>query len=263
VITRARLRAVVEHPSVQRFVITVIVLNAVVLALETSPAVMDRVGPLLLTLDTAALSIFVVELGLKLIAHGWRFWRDPWNVFDFIVVGLALVPAAGPFAVLRALRVLRLLRLITIVPSMRRVVGALMRALPGMASAAAVLALLMFVGAVMATNLFRDIAPEHFGDLGTSLFSLFQVMTLEAWPVMAHAVMAEAPAAWIFFVVYILVSSLAMLNLFIGVVVNAMEEQMREERAGESEQTDSAAILAELRALRGEVAALNGGNRGG
>lgn len=261
-ITRARVRGVVEHPYFTRFVIAVIVVNAITLALETSPSLVASHGGVLHLLDTIALTIFVAELGLKFAVYGPRFLRDPWNVFDLVIVGIALVPATGPFSVLRALRILRVLRLVSAVPSMRKVVVGLLSAVPGMASIAALLALIVFVSGVMATKLFGTISPEDFGDLGTSLFTLFQVMTGEAWPDIADRVMAQAPMAWIFFVVYILVSSFAVLNLFIAVVVSAMEEQLRDDLREEESQHAAAqtaaneAILAELRALRAEVTEL-------
>jgi voltage-gated sodium channel len=193
------------------------------------------------------------------VAYGRRFGNDPWNIFDFLIVTIALVPASGPFSVLRALRVLRVLRLISMVPSMRRVVGGLLAALPGMASIAALLSLILYVAAVLGTNLFRSVAPEWFGDLGTTLFTLFQTMTGEGWGEIAREVMAEAPLAWIFFVVYILVSSFMVLNLFIAVVVSAMEGQVKAEaRAQEDEraadeQMVNRMILEELKELRAEL----------
>lgn len=259
---RERLRRIVDDDRFQQFIIAVIVANAITLAMDTSPSIVAGYGPILRWLDTIALTIFVIELVLKLIAHGPAFFRDPWNVFDLLVVGIALVPATGPFAVLRALRVLRVLRLVSAVPAMRKVVSGLLRAVPGMASIVALLGLIVFVSGVMATKLFSSIAPDYFGDLPTSLFSLFQVMTGEAWPDMADVVMEQAPMAWIFFVVYILISSFAVLNLFIAVVVSAMEDQLREDmRQEEAEHAASQAdahqeVLAELRALRAEVAAL-------
>jgi voltage-gated sodium channel len=259
---RARARQLVEHKAFQRFVITLIVVNAVTLGLETSQRLMDSYGGLLHTLDRVALAIFVVELGLRFYGYGWQFFRDPWSVFDLLVVGIALVPASGPLSVLRTLRVLRVLRLVSAVPSMRRVVSGLLAAMPGMASVASLLALVIFVAGVMATKLFGDIAPLYFGDLGTTLFTLFQIMTGEAWPDVAREVMATAPLAWIFFVIYILVSSFAVLNLFIAVVVSGMEDQVTadlaeaEERNAQAQARSDALLLEEVRALRAEVTEL-------
>jgi len=259
---RERVRALVDTPLFQRAIIVVIVLNAISLGLETSPAIVDRFGAALAVADHLMLGIFVVELLLRLFAYRGAFFRDPWSVFDFVIVGIAVLPSSGAFSVLRALRVLRVLRLVSAVPSMRRVVGALLAALPGMGSIAAMLALVLYVAAVMATNLFGSIAPEYFGHLGASLFTLFQTMTGEAWPDVARAVMVEAPYAWIFFVVFILVSTFSVLNLFIAVVVNAMQEQVADEMRAEEglhaaeASSERAVLLEELRAVRRDVAEL-------
>lgn len=259
---RDRARALVEHKRFQQFIIWVIVLNAVTLGLETSDTVMAQVGDLLQVADRVMLYIFVAELVCRLYALRLRFFADPWNVFDFLIVGIALLPASGPFSVLRALRVLRVLRLVSSVPAMRRVVAGLLAAVPGMASIGALLGLIIYVAAVMATKLFGDLAPQYFDDLGTTLFTLFQTMTGEGWPDIAAAVMAQAPIAWIFFVVYILVSSFAVLNLFIAVIVSAMESQVTDDLAEAEDRhaADQAAsdklILDEVRALRAEIAAL-------
>ncbi|MPZ84980.1 MAG: ion transporter [Actinophytocola sp.] len=261
-LTREQARLLVERPAFQRTVIAVIILNAITLGLETSARMTAELGGLLHVADRAALAVFVVELLLRFYAAGRRFFRDPWSVFDLLVVGISLVPAAGPLAVLRTLRVLRVLRLVSVVPSMRRVVAGLLAAVPGMASVAALLALVIFVAGVMATKLFGPIAPAYFGDLGTTLFTLFQVMTGEAWPDIAREVMARAPLAWIFFVTYILVSSFAVLNLFVAVVVSGMEDQVTsdlaeaEERTAAAQASSDATILAEVRTLRAEVAQL-------
>lgn len=248
------MRALVDDERFQTAVVVVIAANAVVLGLETSERVRDAVGPALHVLDHAMLAFFVVELLLRLVAHGRRFFRDPWSMFDLLVVGLSLVPTAGPLAVLRALRILRVLRLVSAVPSMRRVVTGLLAAVPGMASVGALLALVVYVAAVVATNLFATASPEHFGDLGRTLFTLFQTMTGEAWPDIAADVMDEHPWAWVFFVVYILVVSFAVLNLFIAVIVSGMENQVEDELAAVGDKDDQ--ILAELQALRAEVADL-------
>lgn len=259
---RERLRSLVDGDRFQRFIVAVIVVNAVTLGLETSDRMVAGYGWLLHAVDRIALAIFVVELVLRLVAHGPRFFRDPWSVFDFIIVGIALIPASGAFSVLRALRILRVLRLVTLVPSMRGVVAALLTAVPGMASIAALLGLLIYIAAVMATQLFSDGVPDRFGDLGTSLFTLFQVMTTDDWANIARAAMAVQPLAWIFFVVYMLFSTFAVLNLFIAVVVRAMEEQVATEvkaDVAEHHREDAVAaavILEEVRALRTEIAEL-------
>lgn len=243
-------------------VIGVILVNAVTLGLETSPAIVSSAGGLLHAVDRVALAVFVVDIALRLVAYGRRFWNDAWNIFDFLIVAIALVPASGPFSVLRALRVLRVLRLISMIPSMRRVVGGLLAALPGMASIAALLSLILYVAAVLGTNLFSGVAPQWFGDLGTTLFTLFQTMTGEGWGEIAREVMAVVPLAWLFFVTYILVSSFMVLNLFIAVVVSAMEGQVtaearaKEEEHAADEQIVNRMILEEIKELRAELAAM-------
>jgi voltage-gated sodium channel len=255
-------RALVEHKRFQQFIIWVIVVNAVTLGLETSQRVEDNFGGLLHGADRIMLGIFVVELVLRLYAHGWRFFTDSWSVFDFIVVSISLIPSTGPLSVLRALRVLRVLRLISAVPAMRRVVSGLLAAVPGMASIGALLALIIYVAGVMATKMFGDISPEYFGDLGRTLFTLFQTMTGEGWPDVAREVMEQRWWAWVFFVIYILVSSFAVLNMFIAVIVSGMEKTVTEDlvRAEDEHAADQAAsdrlILDELRALRAEIAEL-------
>lgn len=256
---QARLRAFIEHPRVQGGILALILINAVLLGLETWPAAMAVAGGPILALDRAILTVFVVEIALRLYAHRLRFLKDPWSVFDFAVVAIALLPQTGAFAVLRVLRVLRLLRLVSMVPSMRGVVGALLASLPGLGSIAALLGLVLYVGAVMATKLFGALSPQFFGDLGKSLFTLFQVMTIEGWPDIARPLMVQAPWAWAFFVVFILVSTFTVLNLFIAVVVNAMQRQVAADLKHEEDmhaaeaRLERAALLAELRALREEI----------
>jgi voltage-gated sodium channel len=260
---RHRLQSWLTSAKVQNTVLALIVLNAVILGLETSATVMAAWGPLLRLADKALLAVFVVELCLRLWAWRGAFFRDPWSVFDFCVVAIALVPASGPFAVLRALRVLRVLRILTIVPSMRRVVGGLLAAVPGLSSIAAVLGLLFYVFAVIATKLFGADYPDWFGHLGRSLYTLFQVMTLESWSMgIVRPVMEQHPYAWVFFIPFILIATFTMLNLFIGVIVSAMQSFTDAEKSETIAAVDQARehieadLHAEVRALRAEIAEL-------
>ena len=262
---RERVRRLVETGRFQRAIMTVIVVNAITLGVEASSSLDPGVDRALGMLDRAALAIFVVELLLKLYAYRLRFFKDPWNCFDFVIVAIALVPTTGAFSVLRALRILRALRLISVVSSMRRVVAALLAAIPGVASIVALLVLVVYVSAVMATKMFGQIAPDHFGHLGRSLWTLFQVMTGEAWPEIADTVMGERPLAWLFFLLFILISTFVMLNLFLAVMVNAMET-VRDDGASVGAAAAPAPrapagesapdVAGELAALRREVAAL-------
>ncbi|WP_275004263.1 ion transporter [Promicromonospora iranensis] len=249
---RERLRRLVEHRWFQRAVLGVIIANAVVLGLETA-FVAGPADQVLQVVDDAMLWFFVAEILLRLVAHGPRFFRDPWSVFDLVVVGIALIPATGPMSVLRALRILRVLRLADSVPSMKRVVNGLVAAVPGMGSVGALLVLVMYVSVVIATNLYGAVAPDHFGDLGTTAFTLFQVMTGEAWPEIAEDVMRQEPSAWLFFVVFILVVSFAVLNLFIAVVVSGMESI---DELAEHEERSDAEVMNELRAIRAQLVTL-------
>jgi voltage-gated sodium channel len=243
----------------EQVIIAIIVVNSIVLGLMTYPDMIATYGPVLHLLDQAILAIFVAELVVRVYAFGPRFFRDPWNLFDFAVVAIAVIPATGPFQVLRALRILRVLRLISTMPALRRVVGGLISALPGMTSILVLMAMLFYVAAVMATNLFGQNFPDWFGTLTASLYTLFQVMTLESWSMgIVRPVMEVHPQAWAFFVPFILLSTYAVLNLFIGVIVSAMQQDS-EASATADRQTlheDSAAVLAEMRALRAEVTSL-------
>ena len=252
---RERARVLVESRGFERFIIAVIVVNAIGLGLETSPAIMSRFGSVIALLDRIAIAIFVVELAIKLFAYRLAFFRNGWNVFDFVIVAVALVPASEGFAVLRALRILRALRLVSVVPSMRKVIAGLFAAIPSIGTVIVMLLLLFYISAVMATKLFGAAFPEWFGTLGASLYSLFQVMTLESWSMgIVRPVMEVFPWAWAFFVPFILLTSFIVLNLFIGVIVNAMSEAADEEAHSEREE-----ILIELRSLKDEVRGLREG----
>ncbi len=266
------LQKLLTNPRTEKLIVGLIILNALVLGLETSDIVMEKFGPLLDFLDQALLAFFVVELVARMAIFGRAFWRDAWNVFDFIVITISLIPATGPLQVLRALRVLRVLRVISAVPSLRRVVGGLVSSLPGMGSIALLLLLLFYVFSVMATQLYGREFPDLFGDMGKSAFTLFAVMTLEGWvDGVVKPIMEKHPYAWLFFIPYILITTFAVLNLFIAVIVNAMQSEhdkaQKEEEArdlaearklGQISATDEL-ILSEIRALRAEVKALKGG----
>jgi voltage-gated sodium channel len=257
---RARLAHFIERPRVQNAIIAVILINAITLGLETSSAVVAAIGPWLEALDHLILGIFVAELTIKLVAYGVRFFRSAWNVFDLLIVGISLLPSSGPFTVLRALRVLRLFRLLSVVPRMRVVIESLVHAIPGLGSIALLLLLFFYVFAVMATRLFGGEFPLYFGTLGTSLFSLFQIMTLENWPDIAREVMAQYPHAWIFFLVFILLATFTVLNLFIALIVNAMQSAHAAAEAAEAQGINSelASLHQEIRELRAELSARSG-----
>lgn len=242
-----KLTSLVEAPLFTRLIMALIVVNAVILGLETYPGIMAHHGALLKALDRAILFVFVAELALRLAAHRARFFRDPWSLFDLFVVAIAFMPANEAFAVLRAARVLRVLRLISAFPRLRRVIEGLIASIPGIASIGAILVIVFYVFAVMATKLFGAAYPEWFGSLHDSLFSLFQIMTLEGWADMVREIMTTHPYAWVFFVVYILAATFTVLNLFIAVIVDAMQRQHDDEN-----DSDRA-----LKRIEAELAALN------
>lgn len=263
------LRRLVDHPMTERLVIALIVVNAITLGLETSASVTAEWGGLLQVLDRLLLTVFVAELVARMVVRGPRFFADPWNVFDFVVVGIALLPATGSLSVLRSLRILRVLRLITAVPSLRAVVSALVGALPGMGSIMLLLMLIFYVGAVMATKLFGETHEDTFGSIGASMLSLFQVMTLDAWSDgLMRPMLEKHPHAWLFFIPFVLVSAFIVLNLFIGVVVSALEterdaDRMRRQEGAETlsetlgnASADLARVAASLESLQARVAAV-------
>ncbi|MFG2074377.1 ion transporter [Nonomuraea maritima] len=261
---RERIHALIAHPRFQQFIVGVILVNAATLGLETVPAVEQSYGSLLKVVDHIALYIFTVELLAKIYVERARFVRDPWNLFDTAIVAIAFAPVAGGLSVLRSLRILRALRLLSVVPSLRRVVSALLRAMPGMSSIVVLLSLVLYVAAVMATKLYGGDTPDRFGSLPTSLFTLYQTMTGDDWGNIAREVMDKHPSAWIFFTIFILLCTFVVLNLFMAVVVSAMDEENAEERAAHAEERaahdDTAVhtrqILDELTELRKEIAEL-------
>lgn len=227
---RQRLGDFVESQPVQNFIIGLIVLNAITLGLETSSTVQQFAGGFLLWTERVILSVFVVELTLKMIAFGPRFFRSGWNVFDFVIVAIALAPETGPFSILRALRILRVLRLLSQVERLRMIIESLLRALPSIGWIAFLLVLVFYIFGVMGTKLFGEEFPQWFGTVGMTMYSLFQVMTLESWSMgIARPVMEVYPYAWLFFVPFILITAFTVLNLFIGIIVNTMQSMHWEE----------------------------------
>ncbi|WP_375458117.1 ion transporter [uncultured Enterovirga sp.] len=254
------LARILQDPRTERVILGLILFNAITLGLEAEPWAEAKYGPILDTIDTVVLCIFVAELTARIAVQRLAFFRDPWNVFDFLVIGVALVPATGSLSVLRALRVLRVLRLVTVVPSLKRVVNGLMIALPGMASIMILLLLVFYVFSVMGAKLYGATKPELFGSLGTAAYTLFQVMTFDDWSSgVVKPLMETHPFAWLFFVAFMLLSSFMALNLFIGVVVSALDEETADDvpKLTRDHDTDRR-ILEELAALRVELAHLRG-----
>jgi voltage-gated sodium channel len=206
-----------------------ILLNTLVLGMETYPGLMKDYGRILSFMDQTILMFFIIELLIRLIAHGRDFLKDPWSLFDLFVVGISLFPAQDAFSALRAARALRALRLISVFPKLRKVIEGLVMAIPGICAIAGVMAVIMCVFGLIASKLYGAYYPEWFGNLHLSIFSLFQIMTLEGWPDIVRTVMTQKPFAWVFFVTYILIATFSVLNLFIAVVVDAMQRNHQDE----------------------------------
>lgn len=250
---REKLGKFVEGRRFQAFVMVLIITNAVTLGLETVPGVVAVAGDWLRLFDKAVLAVFIFEILGKLIYRQWRFFLDGWNIFDFVIVGIALIPASGPLTVLRSLRVLRAFRLLSVVPSMRRVVQALLLAIPGIGSVGLLILLIFYVGAVISTKIFGAAFPEWFGTIGASMYTLFQIMTLESWSMgIVRPVMEVHPSAWAFFVIYILVTTFTMLNLFIAIIVNAMHSE-EDQASAEREEEIQRVLSAEIRQMEARL----------
>jgi voltage-gated sodium channel len=246
------IRTLVESKPFTHFITALIIINGIILGLATSKSLMADYGRLIETLDMIIVGIFTVEIILRIYVHRLAFFKDPWSLFDFTVVAISLIPASEGFSILRALRVLRLFRLLTIVPQMRVIVAALLGVIPGILSVSMVLLLFFYVFAIMSTTLFGESFPQWFGTLGESMYTLFQIMTLESWSMgIARPVMEVHPYAWIFFVIYILIVTFIMVNLFIGLIVDAIFTI----KGGESEEDENAEspLVREVARLNREI----------
>jgi voltage-gated sodium channel len=221
----------VEHDYFKNFIIALIIINGTTMGMETSDTIMaSTLGVFINIFDKVVITIFTIEIVLRIYAHRGAFFKDPWSIFDFTIVAISLVPASAGLEIFRILRVLRLFRLVTVVPSMRKIVLALVKVIPGMASIAALLTLFFYIFAIMATQLYKNTFPEWFGDLGASFYTLFQIMTLESWSMgIVRPVMEVHPYAWVFFIPFIFIATFVMINLIIAVVVDAMGELKKEE----------------------------------
>ncbi|MWD29957.1 ion transporter [Aquicoccus sp. SCR17] len=273
---RTKVRTFVERDSVRNAILALIIFNAVTLGLSTSDTVMAEAGPVLRSLDRFILLLFVLELALKLFAYGWRFFLSAWNVFDFAVVGIGLLPSGTGMSALRGLRVIRALRLLSAIPQMRAVVQALLDALPGMGAVIVMISIVFYVFGVMASLMYGDAFPQWFGTLGRSLYSLFQIMTLESWSMgIVRPVMEVFPTAWAFFVPFIVITAFSVLNLFIGLLVNTMQSAVEDDAEAEFEklrelvrtETDVIdenvrTLTEEVRRLRAELSDPRGGGDG-
>jgi voltage-gated sodium channel len=265
---KATIASYLEGRAVSSFITILILINAVTLGLETDTEILSDFGAALHWIDRCILVIFSVELALKFYVYRLSFFRSGWNIFDLVIVGIAWLPTSGALTVLRTLRILRVLRLISVVPQMRRVISAIGYSIPGMVSVVGVLGLIFYVAAVLATKLF-GIHPdpnmqEWFGTISASAYTLFQIMTLESWSMgVVRPTMNLFPWAWAFFLPFIIITSFAVLNFFIGIIVDSMQtaQKLEAEALGQNDgspmtQRDLQKLHAKLDEISNELAAV-------
>ncbi|MDQ8185010.1 ion transporter [Pelagicoccus sp. SDUM812002] len=251
---RAQIARWIESPRIQWTTTSVILFNAILMGMETSPYLMSSFGSTLKLLDKICLAYFVAEIVTKLSVYRLSFWRNGWNCFDFAVVAIALTPGAGIWGVLRSLRVLRVLRLLTVIPQLRKVVAAFMHAIPGLAGVIALMSIFYYTFGVLVTTLFAEAFPDWFGSLGKSFYTLFQIMTLESWSMgIVRPVMETFPWAWAIFIPFIVVATFTILNLFIGIIVSTMQELAS---LAEPHDKENATLLETLSRMERDLAAL-------
>ncbi len=247
-----QIKLFIDSKKFQYFITTLIVFNGITMGLETSRELMLSLGGAIEIFNYLVITIFVIEIILRIYIYRLEFFKDPWSIFDFLVVAISVMPISQGFEILRVLRVLRLFRLITVVPQMRKIVSALASVIPGMLSIAGILTLFFYIFAIMATQLFRDEFPQWFGSLGESFYTLFQIMTLESWSMgIVRPIMEVYPLAWIFFIIFIFIATFIMVNLIVAIVVDAMAVINQGEIPSSSDDTAQ-----EIHALRGEIAQL-------
>ena len=255
----SRIEKIVESRWFQTVVLALIIFNAIILGAETFDGVVERMGPIISAIDEVIIYAFVVEIILRILAAPGAYIRNGWNIFDFIIVMVSLLAASSGLAALRAFRVLRVLRVITVIPRMRVVVSALLDSIPGIASVGVILALIVYVFAVIAATLYGPLHPTLFGDVFASMYTLFQVMTLEGWPDIARAVSETHPNSWIFFMAFVLIATFTMLNLFVAIVVRVVEEDSEDLFKDVIESQN--ALRNDIADLRAEIAEITRANR--
>jgi voltage-gated sodium channel len=249
------LKQVVESRWFHNFIIIIILINGAVLGIETAKGLSTATQNLLERIDQICLLIFVIELLMKMHVYRLSFFKQGWNVFDFVIVGIALLPTTGELAILRAFRIFRVLRLVSSVDSIRRVVAGMLIAIPGVGSVAALLLVFFYIGAVISTTLFGEVFPQWFGNLGRSMYTLFQVMTLESWSMgIVRPVMEQYPYAWIFFIPFITVTTFTVLNLFIGIIVDAIATVKEQDASSRHHQPSS---KEDIELIRQDLSLLN------
>lgn len=253
-------RRLVADSRFERLIIALIVLNGVLVGLETSHSVVERFGSVILWAHHLILAAFIAEAALKItaVAPQWRrYFGDGWNLFDFTIVVLSLLPFTGELSmVARLVRLLRVLRLVSALPKLRMVVATLVHALPGMGHVVLLVMLLFYVYAVAGWHLFHAHDTERWGTLGDALLTLFQVATLEGWAEVMRDAMQVQPYAWIYFISFVVIGTFVMINLFVAVVINSLEETKASTDAQARAGAADASLAEDLRVAREALARL-------
>jgi voltage-gated sodium channel len=257
---KAFARRLVEAPSFEAWMVGLILVNAVIIGMETSRELTAGYGRWLELINDLILAVFVVEAALKITAVApriSRYFGDGWNLFDFSVVVASLIPATGEFAlVARLVRVLRVLRLVSTVPQLRLIVATLVRSIPSMGHVLLLLAIIFYIYAIIGFQLFHEDDAEHWGTLGASLLTLFQIVTLEGWVEVMNKALENAPWAWIYFVSFVLLGTFIVLNLFIAIVINNLEASKAAEMEELRQPTTHEEVLRELERTREALTSL-------
>jgi len=244
-----KIKQFIEASKFQNFIMGLIIVNGITMGFETSKSLASEYALFFDSFNFMVVAIFTIEIALRIYVNKSAFFKDSWSIFDFIIVGISLIPSSAGFEIFRVLRVLRLFRLITIVPEMKRIISALLSVIPGIASIAGLLTLFFYIFAIMATQLYGDKFPEWFGTLGASFYTLFQIMTLESWSMgIVRPIMEVYPLAWIFFVPFIFISTFIIINLIIAVVVDAMNEMNADKELNVEDENNL-----EIKALREDI----------
>ncbi len=236
-------RKITEWLWFERIIISLIIVNAIVLGIETYPVIAIPFESLLLSINQLILLIFVLEAVLKITASApvfSRYFGDGWNLFDFSVVVFSLIPQTGEYALIaRTIRLLRILRLITAVPELRLIVSTLIKSLPGLGNVILLISIVFYIYAIAGFHLFHEHDPFHWGSLGVSLITLFRVLTLEDWTDVMYSAMELYPLAWIFFVSFVVIAAFIVINLFIAVVINNLHKAQHEMELVQDENLDA------------------------
>ena len=242
------------------FIIAVIILNGILLGLETSGTIDRLYGDWLRLGNEAALWVFIAEASLKLLAlwpRSWRYFRDGWNIFDFLVIVFALVPATGQFAMIaRLARLLRVVRLISAIRDLRLIVAALVRAIPSVGHVIMLMSIVVYIYAIMGYHLFHRLDPERWGNLGLSVLTLFNITTLDGWTEVMRTAMQHYPWAWLYFVSFVVVGTFVVINMFIAIIINSLDDAKRERPPEIEGPVSREQLLQELRAARETLARL-------